>query len=53
MPGSCGFAAEGQRRIYELDRDGFEEVSEWVAGIRLFWESRLDTLEGLLKKESP
>lgn len=45
--------AEGQKRIYELDRDGFEEVSAWVAGIRLFWESRLDTLEGLLKKESP
>ena len=45
--------AEAQRRIYELEREGVEEVSEWIARIRLFWDSRLDTLEGLLKKESP
>jgi DNA-binding transcriptional ArsR family regulator len=42
---------EGQRRIYELDRDGVEELSDWVAGLRLFWGRRLDTLEGLLRKE--
>lgn len=40
---------EAQRRIYELERDGVEEVSEWVARIRLFWEHRLDTLEALLE----
>jgi|SRR6185437_15174794 len=43
---------EGQKRIYELDRTGVEEVSAWVAGIRRFWGSRLDTLEGLLQRES-
>lgn len=42
---------EGQKRIYELDREGVEEVSAWVAGIRLFWASRLDTLEGLMTEE--
>jgi DNA-binding transcriptional ArsR family regulator len=42
---------EGQRRIYELDRDGVEELSDWVARLRLFWGRRLDTLEGLLRKE--
>ena len=41
--------AEAQRRIYELDRNGVEEVSDWVARLRLFWEPRLDALEGLLK----
>jgi DNA-binding transcriptional ArsR family regulator len=45
--------ARAQRRIYELDREGVEEVSEWVGRIRLFWGRRLDTLEELLKKESP
>jgi len=44
---------ERQRRIYELDRDGIEELSEWVARIRLFWGGRLDTLEGLLSKPDP
>lgn len=42
---------EAQRRVYELDRDGVEEVSEWVARIRLFWGHKLDTPDGLPKKE--
>lgn len=42
----------GQKRIYELERAGVEEVSAWVEGIRRFWASRLDTLEELLKEES-
>jgi DNA-binding transcriptional ArsR family regulator len=39
--------AEAQRRIYELERDGVEEVSQWVERIRLFWGRRLDTPEEL------
>ncbi len=35
--------AEGQRRIYELDRDGVQELSDWVARIRLRWGHGLDT----------
>jgi DNA-binding transcriptional ArsR family regulator len=45
--------AEAQRRIYDLDRDGVDALSEWVARIRLFWGDRLDSLEELLKKETP
>ena len=41
--------AEAQRRIYELDQQGIEAVSEWVERIHLFWGRKLDTLEGLLK----
>jgi DNA-binding transcriptional ArsR family regulator len=44
--------AEAQRRIYELDRAGVEEVSGWVTRIRLFWNGKLDVLEQLLKQES-
>ncbi len=45
--------AEAQRRIYELEQDGVEELVEWVTRIRHFWDRRLDTLEFLLKKETP
>src|SRR5882672_924745 len=31
-----------QKRIYSLDPEGVEEVSEWVARIRAFWNPRLD-----------
>ena len=41
-----------QKRIYSLDPKGVEEVSEWVARIRAFWNPRLDALEAALKKDS-
>jgi DNA-binding transcriptional ArsR family regulator len=41
-----------QKRIYSLDPEGVEEVSEWVARIRAFWNPRLDALEAALKKDS-
>lgn len=44
--------AEAQRRIYELDRQGIEAIAEWVARIQLFWNPRLDALEGLLRKDT-
>lgn len=41
-----------QKRIYSLDPSGVEEVSEWVARIRAFWNPRLDALEAALKKDT-
>jgi len=41
-----------QKRIYSLDPKGVEEVSEWVARIRAFWNPRLDVLEAALKKDA-
>ena len=38
-----------QKRIYSLDPAGVEEVSDWVARIRAFWNPRLDALEAVLK----
>ena len=44
--------AEAQRRIYELDLEGVEELSDWVARIRAFWTPRLDALELALRKDT-
>ncbi len=43
---------DAQRRIYELDPRGVDEMSEWVMRIRRTWAMRLDKLEAQLKKES-
>ena len=43
--------AEAQRRIYELDPAGIDEVADWLADIRRYWRARLDGLEAQLKKE--
>jgi DNA-binding transcriptional ArsR family regulator len=43
--------AEGQRRIYSLDPQGFDELEAWVERVRGFWNPRLDALERELNKE--
>ena len=43
--------AEAQRRIYELDPAGVDEMSAWIAQIRRFWSTRLDALETQLRTE--
>jgi DNA-binding transcriptional ArsR family regulator len=40
----------GQRRIYELEEDGFVEMAEWLNRIRRFWSGRLDRLGDELRK---
>ncbi len=45
--------ADKQRRIYELNREGVEELCAWVDQIRAFWTPRLDALETALKKDAP
>ena len=42
---------DGQRRIYSLDPEGFQEMEAWFARMRRFWSGRLDDLERELKKE--
>ena len=44
--------AEAQRRIYELDPDGVDEMSAWIDQIRRFWSTRLDALETRLRAET-
>jgi DNA-binding transcriptional ArsR family regulator len=42
-----GFATvrpEGTRRLYSLETTALDPVDEWVAGVKAFWEQRLDAL---------
>jgi DNA-binding transcriptional ArsR family regulator len=45
--------AEAQKRIYQLDPEGVQNLSDWLDQIRAFWNPRLDALEAALKKEAP
>lgn len=42
---------DGQRRIYSLDPQGFEEMEDWFAKMRHFWGGRLDALERALEED--
>ncbi len=44
--------ADAQRRIYELDPRGIQEIEAWVAEVRAFWNGRLDALERHLANEA-
>jgi DNA-binding transcriptional ArsR family regulator len=44
--------ADKQKRIYQLNPEGVEELSAWVTRIRAFWNPRLDALEAALKTEN-
>jgi DNA-binding transcriptional ArsR family regulator len=39
---------DAQKRIYELNPQGIEELREWVERLRGFWSTRLDALESAL-----
>lgn len=39
-----------QRRIYELNPEGVDEIAIWVAKVKQFWGGKLDNLEREMKK---
>lgn len=41
---------QGQRRIYSLRPEPFEQIDAWVAGYRRLWESRLDRFGAALER---
>jgi DNA-binding transcriptional ArsR family regulator len=41
---------EKQKRIYELDREGVDDVAKWALDLRRFWANKLDALEAELLK---
>ena len=48
-----GFTAvrpEGTRRLYALRPERLDEVEQWLAGLRRFWDQRLDALDTELKR---
>ncbi|MCP5412521.1 MAG: winged helix-turn-helix transcriptional regulator [Alphaproteobacteria bacterium] len=40
-----------QKRIYELNPEGVDELAQWVTRIRAFWNPKLDALEAALKND--
>ncbi|GAA1498151.1 ArsR/SmtB family transcription factor [Paeniglutamicibacter kerguelensis] len=42
--------AEGKQRFYALHPEPLAEVFQWLEPYRMFWSSRLDTLEQHLKE---
>ena len=42
--------AEAQKRIYELDAQGFGEAADWIESIRRSWATKLDALEAQLRR---
>jgi DNA-binding transcriptional ArsR family regulator len=42
--------AEGQKRIYSLRREAFDQIDAWVSGYRRHWEARLDRFGAALER---
>jgi DNA-binding transcriptional ArsR family regulator len=42
---------DAQRRIYELNLDGVNELSAWVERLRAFWSTKLDALDAALRDD--
>jgi DNA-binding transcriptional ArsR family regulator len=42
---------DAQRRMYQLDPAGFQEMDEWLTRVRRFWRGKLDALERVLKED--
>ena len=41
---------DAQRRIYAIDRAGFDSIDGWLQSVRKFWSTRLDALERELRQ---
>lgn len=42
---------DGQRRLYALKPEPFQELDGWLSGYRELWEARLDRFESALQKK--
>ena len=44
---------DGQKRLYSLRRQAFDQLEAWVAGYRRHWEARLDRFGAALERNRP
>ena len=42
---------DAQRRVYSLNEDALDDLEQWIATVRQFWTTSLDTLECVLLEE--
>lgn len=51
--GEAGFVqvrADGQRRLYSLRPEPFQEIDRWIDGYRQLWEDKLDRMGEALQE---
>jgi DNA-binding transcriptional ArsR family regulator len=41
---------EGQKRLYSLRKEAFDQLGAWMAGYRRHWEARLDRFGSALER---
>jgi DNA-binding transcriptional ArsR family regulator len=41
---------DGQKRLYSLRKEAFDQLDAWVAGYRRHWEARLDRFGAALER---
>jgi DNA-binding transcriptional ArsR family regulator len=41
---------DGQKRLYSLRKEAFDQLEAWVAGYRRRWEARLDRFDAALER---
>src|ERR1700687_1287169 len=41
---------DGQKRLYSLRKEAFDQLDAWVAGYRRHWETRLDRFGAALER---
>ena len=44
---------DGQKRLYSLRKEAFDQLEAWVAGYRRHWEARLDRFGAALEQQRP
>ena len=42
---------DGVRRIYSLEPDGLEDIDQWLAPFRRFWEPKFEALANEVERE--
>jgi DNA-binding transcriptional ArsR family regulator len=42
--------ADGQKRLYSLRKEAFDQLEAWVAGYRRHWQARLDRFGAALER---
>lgn len=43
--------AQGRERINSLNKDGFQEITQWINYFDQFWDTKLDALSKLVEKD--
>ena len=49
--GIVNMRPDGQRRLYSLRQEAFDELENWVNGYRRHWQARLDRFDAALQRK--